>query len=39
VKAGVKAFLGRPIEGERQNGRIVSVSVIVAVGVNSDGPA
>ena len=46
----VKAFLGRPIEGDwpylwidatyvkvRQNGRIVSVAVIVAVGVNSDG--
>ena len=46
----VKAFLGRPIEGDwtylwidatyvkvRQNGRIVSVAVIVAVGVNGDG--
>jgi putative transposase len=46
----VKAFLGRPIEGDwpylwidatyvkvRQNGRIVSVAVIIAVGVNSDG--
>jgi transposase-like protein len=46
----VKAFLGRPIEGDwlylwidatyvkvRQAGRIVSVAVIVAVGVNSDG--
>src|SRR5499427_8484166 len=46
----VKAFLGRPIEGDwpylwidatyvkvRQNGRIVSVAVIVAVGVNSHG--
>jgi transposase-like protein len=46
----VKAFLGRPIEGDwpylwidatyvkvRQSGRIVSVAVIVAVGVNSDG--
>ena len=46
----VKAFLGRPIEGDwpylwidatyvkvRQNGRIVSVAVIVAMGVNSDG--
>src|ERR1700739_3416245 len=46
----VKAFLGRPIEGDwpylwidatyvkvRQNGRIVSVAVIVAIGVNSDG--
>jgi len=46
----VKAFLGRPIEGDwpylwidatyvkvRQNGRIVSVAVIVAVGVNTDG--
>ncbi len=45
----VKAFLSRPIEGDwpylwidatykvRQNGRIVSVAVIVAVGVNSDG--
>ena len=46
----VKAFLGRPIEGDwpylwidatyvkvRQNGRIISVAVIVAVGVNSDG--
>ena len=45
----VKAFLGRPIEGDwpylwidatyvkvRQNGRIVSVAVIIAVGVNSD---
>ena len=45
----VKAFLGRPIEGDwpylwidatyvkvRQNGRIVSVAVIFAVGVNSD---
>ncbi len=46
----VKAFLGRPIEGDwpyvwidatyvkvRQDGRIVSVAVIIAVGVNSDG--
>jgi transposase-like protein len=46
----VKAFLSRPIEGDRpylwidatyvkvrQNGRIVSVAVIIAVGVNSDG--
>ena len=42
----VKAFLARPIEGDwidatyvkvRQNGRSVSVAVIVAVGVNSDG--
>jgi len=46
----VKAFLGRPIEGDwpylwidatyvkvRQNGRIVSAAVIVAVGVNGDG--
>jgi transposase-like protein len=46
----VKAFLSRPIEGDRpylwidatyvkvgQNGRIVSVAVIVAVGVNGDG--
>jgi putative transposase len=46
----VKAFLGRPIEGDwpylwidatyvkvRQNGRIVSIAVIVAVGVNNDG--
>ena len=46
----MKAFLGRPIEGDwpylwidatcvkvRQQGRIVSVAVIVAVGVNSDG--
>jgi putative transposase len=46
----VKAFLGRPIDGDwpylwidatyvkvRQNGRIVSVAVIVAVGVNGDG--
>ena len=46
----VKAFLGRPIEGEwpylwldatyvkvRQDGRIVSVAVIVAVGANGDG--
>jgi putative transposase len=46
----VKAFLGRPIEGDwpylwidatyvkvRQQGRIVSAAVIVAVGVNSDG--
>jgi len=46
----VKAFLGRPIEGDwpylwidatyvkvRQNGRIVSVAVIIAVGVNGDG--
>src|SRR4051794_11578731 len=46
----VKAFLGRPIEGDwpylwidatyvkvRQQGRIVSVAVIIAVGVNSDG--
>jgi transposase-like protein len=46
----VKAFLGRPIEGDwpylwidatyvkvRQNGRIISVAVIIAVAVNSDG--
>jgi transposase-like protein len=46
----VKAFLGRPIEGDwpylwidatyvkvRQNGRIISVAVIVAIGVNGDG--
>jgi transposase-like protein len=46
----VKAFLGRPIEGDwpylwidatyvkvRSNGRIISVAVIIAVGVNSDG--
>ena len=46
----VKAFLGRPLEGEwpyiwldatylkvRQSGRIVSVAVIIAVGVNGDG--
>jgi transposase-like protein len=46
----VKAFLGRPIEGDwpylwidatylkvRQNGRIVSVAAIIAVGVNGDG--
>jgi putative transposase len=46
----VKAFLGRPIEGDwpylwidatylkvRRGGRIVSVAVIIAVGVNSDG--
>jgi putative transposase len=45
----VKAFLSRPLEGDwpylwidanlkvRQSGRIVSVAVIVAVGVNSDG--
>ena len=46
----VKAFLGRPIEGDwpyvwldatyvkvRQNGRIISVAVIIAVGVNTDG--
>jgi putative transposase len=46
----VKAFLGRPIDGDwpylwidatyvkvRQNGRIVSVAVIVAVGVNGEG--
>ena len=42
----VKAFLARPVEGDwidatyvkvRQNGRSVSVAVIVAVGVNSDG--
>jgi putative transposase len=46
----VKAFLGRPIEGDwpylwidatyvkvRQSGRIVSVAIIVAVAVNSDG--
>ncbi|MCG2672822.1 IS256 family transposase [Bradyrhizobium sp. GCM10023182] len=45
----VKAFLARPIEGNwplwidatyvkvRQQGRIVSIAVIVAVGVNSDG--
>jgi putative transposase len=45
----VKAFLGRPLEGDwpyvwidatylkvRQSGRIVSVAVIVAVGVNSE---
>ena len=47
----VKAFLARPIEGDwylwieatyvkvRQNGRIVSVAVTVAVGVNSERPA
>src|SRR5580693_3912529 len=46
----VKAFLGRPIEGDwpylwidatyvkvRQNNRIVSMAVIVAVGANADG--
>ena len=46
----VKAFLGRPIEGDwsylwidatyvkvRSQGRIISVAVIVAVGVNADG--
>ena len=46
----VKAFLGRPLEGDwpylwidatyvkvRSQGRIVSVAVIVAVGVNADG--
>jgi len=46
----VKAFLGRPIEGDwpylwldatyvkvRQNGRIVSVAVTIAVAVNTDG--
>jgi len=46
----VKAFLSRPIEGDRpylwidatyvkvrESGRIVSVAVIIAVGVNSDG--
>ena len=46
----VKAFLGRPLEGDwpyvwldatyvkvRRDGRIVSVAVIVAVGVNGDG--
>ena len=46
----MKAFLGRPIEGEwpylwvdatylkvRRGGRIVSVAVIIAVGVNADG--
>ena len=46
----VKAFLGRPIEGDwpylwidatyvkvRQSGRIVSVAIIIAVAVNSDG--
>jgi putative transposase len=50
IDGKVKAFLGRPIEGDwpylwldatyvkvRQNGRVVSVAVIVAVGVNSDG--
>lgn len=50
IDVKVKAFLGRPIEGDwlylwidatyvkvRQAGRIVSVAVIVAVGVNADG--
>jgi putative transposase len=50
IDVRVKAFLGRPIEGDwpylwidatyikvRQNGRIVSVAVIVAVGANTDG--
>jgi transposase-like protein len=50
IDAKVKAFLGRPIEGDwpylwidatyvkvREQGRIVSVAVIVAVGVNTDG--
>jgi transposase-like protein len=50
IDVRVKAFLGRPIEGDwpylwidatyikvRQNGRIVSVAVIVAVGANADG--
>ena len=50
IDGKVKAFLGRPIEGDwphlwldatyvkvRQNGRVVPVAVIVAVGVNSDG--
>ena len=50
IDGKVKAFLGRPIEGEwpylwidatylkvRRGGRIVSVAVIIAVGVNGDG--
>ena len=50
IDGKVKAFLGRPIEGDwpylwldatcvkvRQNGRVVPVAVIVAVGVNNDG--
>jgi transposase-like protein len=50
IDGRVKAFLGRPLEGEwpyvwldatylkvRQSGRIVSVAVIVAIGVNGDG--
>jgi len=50
IDGKVKAFLGRPLEGEwpyiwldatylkvRQSGRIVSVAVIIAVGVNGDG--
>jgi putative transposase len=50
IDGKVKAFLGRPLEGEwpyvwldatylkvRQSGRIVSVAVILAVGVNGDG--
>jgi putative transposase len=50
IDGKVKAFLGRPIEGDwpclwlgatyvkvRQNGRVVPVAVIVAVGVSSDG--
>ena len=50
IDGTVKAFLGRPIEGEwpyrwidatylkvRRGGRIVSVAVIIAVGVNGDG--
>jgi transposase-like protein len=50
IDGRVKAFLDRPIEGDRpylwldatyvkvrQNGRVISVAVIVAVDVNSDG--
>ena len=50
IDGKVKAFLDRPIEGDRpylwldatyvkvrQNSRVVSAAVIVAVGVNSDG--
>ena len=50
IDVRVKAFLGRPIEGDwpylwidatyikvRQNGRIVSVAVIAAVGTYADG--
>lgn len=50
IDGKVKAFLGRPLEGDwpyiwidatylkvRRGGRIVSVAIIVAVGVNSDG--